>query len=395
MENKIKSLIQAEKKYIMPTYSRYPLCFERGRGVYLWGKDGKKYLDFLTGIGVSSLGHSHPVVVKVLKKQAGQLLHTSNLYHIEPQVKVARILSTRSFGGRVFFCNSGAEANEAAIKLIRRAAKLKFGSHRYEIIAMKQSFHGRTLATLTATGQKKYQKHFSPLLPGFKYVKFNDFSALLEKISPKTAGIILEPIQGEGGINLAQKEYLKKIRKLCTEKEIFLAFDEVQCGLGKTGYLFAYQYYGVEPDLLTLAKALGGGVPIGALIAREELAGYFAPGTHASTFGGNFLATAVAEVVLKEIIKLLPKVKKIGDYFHRKLTELQQKYPVVKEIRGVGLIWGVELVKSVKGIIDFCHQNQILVGSAGENVLRFLPPLIVEPEHIDRLIEVLKKSFKN
>ncbi|MFH1612532.1 MAG: aspartate aminotransferase family protein [bacterium] len=389
----IQSINKQEKKYIIPTYTRFPLCFKKGKGAYLWDIQNKKYLDFLSGIGVTNLGHSHPHILKVLQKQAKNLIHTSNLYYIESQIKLAKLLSKYSFSGQVFFCNSGTEANEAAIKLVRRYSYLKFGSEKYEIITMKNSFHGRTLGSLTATGQEKYQQYFSPLFPGFKYVEFNNFNALEKNISSKTSAIMIEPIQGEGGINVASYDYLKKIRKLCNEKNILLIFDEVQCGIGRTGKFFCYEHYKIKPDILTLAKSLGNGLPIGAMISKKEISKYLCAGTHGSTFGGNPLICEVSFNVVLEIIKLLPNVEKMGIYLKNKLETLQKKYSFITEIRGLGLMIGIEGNFEAKNIIKFCYENGVLIGSAGKNILRFLPPLIITKTDINKIIKILDKAF--
>ncbi|MGB9858965.1 MAG: aspartate aminotransferase family protein, partial [Moorellaceae bacterium] len=273
-------IIALGEQYVMRTYGRYPIALVRGAGARVWDADGREYLDFVEGLAVNSLGHCHPRVVEAIREQAGKLLHVSNLYWIEPQVELAQMLVENSDLDKVFFCNSGAEANEAAIKLARKYAKLHKGEECYEIISMRRSFHGRTLAALAATGQEKFHRGFEPLPVGFRYVPFNDLEALREAINSRTCAVMLEPVQGEGGVYPADPDYLKAVRELCDKEGILLIFDEVQCGLGRTGYLFAYQYYGVEPDLMTLAKALAGGVPIGAMLAKEEVAAAFAPGDH-------------------------------------------------------------------------------------------------------------------
>ncbi len=298
-----QTLMMLSEKYIAHTYNRYPLLLVRGKGTRVWDLDGKEYLDFVAGLAVCNLGHCHPKVVKAIQDQAEKLIHVSNLYYIEPQIQLASLLCKHSFADKVFFCNSGAEANEGAMKLARKYAKEKIGEDRYEIITMERSFHGRTLATLTATAQEKFHKGYAPLMPGFKYVPFNDLKAVREAIDSKTCAVLLEPIQGEGGVNFPSEGYLKGLREICDEKGILLIFDEVQVGMGRTGKLFAYEHEGMKPDILTVAKSLAGGVPIGALLIRDEIAESFKPGDHASTFGGNPLATAAGVAALTAILK--------------------------------------------------------------------------------------------
>src|SRR6476661_3375824 len=297
-----EELKESAEQYLMGTYARQPISIVRGRGTKVYDLEGREYVDFVAGIAVNLLGHGHPDLVLAIQKQAAQLIHASNLYYTEPQVKLAEMLVDHSFADRVFFCNSGAEANEAAIKLARRYSHEKYGAGRFEIITMKQSFHGRTMATLTATGQDKVQKGYEPLVPGFSYVTFNHLAELEQSVNAKTAAIMLEPIQGEGGVHVAAPEYLKAVRELCTRQDILLIFDEVQTGMGRTGTLFAYEQLGVAPDIMTLAKGLGGGVPIGACLATEEAAAAFEPGTHASTFGGNPLACAASLAVFRVLL---------------------------------------------------------------------------------------------
>ncbi len=312
-----KECINQAADYIMPTYGRFPITITKGKGCWLYDINGNKYLDMLAGLAVCNLGHAHPRLANAICAQSQKLLHISNLYHIEPQIKLAKQLIEASFADKAFFANSGAEANEAAIKLARKYSKEKYGAECYEIITMKQSFHGRTMATITATGQEKFHKGFEPLLPGFKYVPFGDLSALISVINSNTAAVMLEPIQGEGGVNLPPDAYLSNLRKLCNDKDLLLIFDEVQTGIGRTGKLFAYEHWGVEPDIMSLAKALGGGMPIGAMLAKDEVASVFTPGSHASTFGGNPLVCAAASCVLDTIIKedLLDNTQQMGAYF--------------------------------------------------------------------------------
>jgi len=384
-------IIEEGKKYVMNTYGRFPFALVRGEGAYVWDADGRKYLDFVSGIAVNSAGHCHPKIVDAICTQAQTLMHCSNLYWIEPQVKLAKILGENSVFDKVFFCNSGAEANEGAIKLARKYAKLHYGTEKYEIITMKQSFHGRTLATVTATGQEKYQKGYEPLPAGFKYVPFNDFGALKEAIGPHTCAIMLEPVQGEGGIVVGKEDYIKEVREFCDQNNLLLIFDEVQCGLGRTGKLFAYQHYDVEPDIMTLAKALGGGAPIGALLAKEEVAAAFKPGDHASTFGGNPLVTAAGIASLTTILEegLVENAAAMGDYLIKKLEELKTKFNSIQEIRGRGLIVGMEFDQEVAPVVAGCQEKGLLLLGAGPKVLRFVPPLNITVAHIDEAMSVL------
>ncbi|HBT48574.1 MAG TPA: acetylornithine transaminase [Caldanaerobacter subterraneus] len=384
-------MITYEKKYLMDTYNRYPIMLVRGEGTRVWDSEGNAYLDFVAGIAVNSLGHCHPALVEAIKKQAETLIHCSNLYWNEKQIELARMISENSFGGKVFFANSGAEANEGAIKLARKYASLKYGGKRYKIITAKNSFHGRTFGALTATGQEKYHKGFGPLLAGFKYVPLNDIEALYEAVDDEVCAIMLEVIQGEGGIHEATPEYVKAVRKICDENDLLFILDEVQTGIGRTGKLFGYEHYGVVPDIMTLAKGLGGGFPIGAIVAKEDKA-VFEPGDHASTFGGNPLACAAGITVLNEVTKdgFLESVDKKGKYFREGLETLQKKHKVVKEIRGKGLMVGCELdLEDASEIVLKALEKGLLINSVSHNVLRFVPPLIVTEEEIDEALQIL------
>ncbi len=373
------------------TYARFPVALVRGSGVRVRDAEGKTYLDFAAGIAVDVLGHCHPKVVEAIRVQAETLLHVSNLYYIEPQIRLARALSEQSFSGKVFFCNSGAEANEAAIKLARRYAKARWSSDRYEIVCMRDSFHGRTMATVTATGQPKYSQGFEPLLPGFKHIPFNDLAAAERAIDSRTCAVLVEPIQGEGGVRVPDDDYLPGLRQLCSEREVLLMLDEVQTGMGRTGRLFAYEHSGIEPDVMTLAKGLGGGLPIGAMIAKETVADAFVPGSHASTFGGNPFVTTVALTVLTEILdaRLSDRAAKIGAYFLERLQQLATRYPFVKEARGKGLMLALELTVPAKPIVDRCLQRGLLILIAGDQVLRFVPPLIIGEAEVDEAMRIL------
>ena len=391
-----KEWMELSEKVVAYTYGRFPIILVRGKGTRVWDMDGKEYLDFLSGLAVCNLGHCHPKVVKAIQDQAEKLIHVSNFYYIEKQIQLASLLCQHSFAGKVFFCNSGAEANEGAIKLARKYAKEKVGEDRYEIVTMERSFHGRTLATLTATAQEKYHKGYAPLVPGFKHIPFNDIEAARRAVDSKTCAILIEPIQGEGGVNIPSEGYLKALREICDANRILLIFDEVQVGMGRTGKLFAYEHYGIEPDLLTLAKSLAGGVPIGALLMKKETAEGFQPGDHASTFGGNPLATAAGVAALTALLEegILENCQRVGDYFLSKLKEMGSRFPFVREVRGKGLILGVELKREGAPIVTAMMERGFLINCTMGNVLRFLPPLIVTKEEVDQLIGVLEETMK-
>ena len=391
-----QTLMMLSEKYVANTYARFSILLVRGKGTRVWDLDGKEYLDFVSGLAVCNLGHCHPKVVKAIQDQAEKLIHVSNFYYIEPQIQLASLLCKHSFADKVFFCNSGAEANEGAMKLARKYAKEKMGEDRYEIITMERSFHGRTLATLTATAQEKFHKGYEPLMPGFKYVPFSDIGAVKNAIDSKTCAVMLEPIQGEGGVNCPSEGYLKALREICDEKGLLLIFDEVQVGMGRTGKLFAYEQDGVEPDMLTLAKSLAGGVPIGALLIKKGIADSFKPGDHASTFGGNPLATAAGVAALTTLLeeRMLENCQRMGDYFFAKLEEIKRRFPFVKEVRGKGLILGMELSIDGSSIVHDMLKKNILINCTMGKVLRFLPPLIVTQEEIDRVVKALEEVFQ-
>ena len=378
-------------RYLMQTYTRQPISIVRGRGSRVFDLEGREYVDFVPGVAVNVLGHGHPDLIAAIQKQSQHLLHASNLYYTEPQVKLAEALVEHSFAKKVFFCNSGAEANEAAIKLARRYAHGKYGAARFEIITMLQSFHGRTMATLTATGQEKVQQGFEPLLPGFTYVPFNDFNAVEQAITPATAAIMLELVQGEGGVQVADQAYVKSLRALCRDRDILLILDEVQTGMGRTGTLFAYEHYGIQPDIMTLAKGLGGGLPIGACLATDEVAAAFTPGTHASTFGGNPLACSAALAVMRVLLegRVLAQSRTVGQYLAKNLLELKDRHPNVKDARGLGLLQGLELTIDGKPVVTDCLHRGLLINCTMDRVLRFVPPLIITQREIDRLVDVL------
>jgi len=391
-----KKILEEADHYLMPTYSRFPIVLRKGRGVRVWDIHGREYLDFVGGVAVNVLGHCHPRVVVAIQKQAQRLIHVSNLYYIEQQVKLARMLVANSFADKAFFCNSGAEANEAAIKIARRYSWEKHGEDRSEIISTLNSFHGRTMATLTATGQTKFQKGFDPLLPGFGHVAFNDIDALKSAITAKTCAVLLEPVQGEGGVNIPSDDYLQKVRELCDEKGVLLIFDEVQTGMGRTGKLFAYEHYGIQPDIMTLAKGLGGGTPIGAMLATDRVASVFQPKTHASTFGGNPLVCAAAIATIETLLEdgfILDQCNRMSTYLLDKLHALKDEYHgKVIDVRGKGLLIGMELMRDGLPYVNACLERGVLVGLAGSgNVLRFTPPLIIDERDIDHLIDVLEE----
>jgi acetylornithine/N-succinyldiaminopimelate aminotransferase len=379
--------IELFNKYVIANYGRLPRVITKGEGCYLYDADGNKILDMFPGWAVSGLGHCHPRVVDALRKQAGELLHIDNTFYSEPQGILAKLLSERAFGGKCFFCNSGAEANEAALKL----ARLHTAQEKYKFITAEGSFHGRTFATVTATAQPKYHEGFLPLLPGFTYVPFNDISALESAFSDEVAAVMVEPIQGEGGINVATPEYLQAIRRLCDENGAVMILDEVQTGIGRTGKWFGYQHFDVEPDIITMAKALGGGVAIGAMMAREEIAASLVPGKHASTFGGNCLACAAGTAVIEAIEEdnLLQNATELGRYAKDKLEQLKQKHVIIDGVRGIGLMIGVQLTSPGNEIVNKCLDKGLRINCTSGTVLRFMPAMITTKDQIDQAIEIL------
>lgn len=388
------SIVEEGSKYIMNTYGRYPLVITHGEGVYVYDENNKKYLDMCAGIAVNALGYGHKKLSQALKDQVDKLMHISNYYYTEPLVGAAKALVTNSEFDRVFFCNSGAEANEAAIKLAKKYGKMR-NENKIELISMKQSFHGRTCGALTATGQMKYQKNFLPLMPGTKYAEYNNIESLKEIMNENTCGVLLEVIQGESGIIPAQAEYLKQVQELCHKYDALFMIDEVQTGIGRTGKLFAYENFGIHPDVVTMAKGLGGGVPIGAMMCREEVA-VFVPGDHASTFGGNPLVTSGVCVVIDELVNngLLQHVQEVGAYLTQSLNKLKEQVDCITDVRGIGLMQGVEITKVPKEVIGKCIEKGMLIVSAGENVIRFVPPLIVTKEQIDEAVAILKEALQ-
>lgn len=389
----LKKILEESSHYVMNTYNRFPLVLRKGRGVKVWSADGKEYLDFVGGIAVNILGHCHPKVVVAIQKQAQRLIHVSNLYYNEPMIKLARLLVEHSFADKIFFCNSGAEANEAAIKLARKYAKENLQGKRFEIITALNSFHGRTLATLTATGQLKFHKGFEPLVPGFRHVEFDNIDALRKAITAETCAIMLEPVQGEGGVKIPNPDYLMSVRELCDKHKILLILDEVQTGMGRTGKLFAYEHYGVTPDIMTLAKGLGSGVPIGAMLATDKIAAAFQPGNHGSTFGGNPLACAAAVATIETLLEdgiLLDQCRRMGIYLLDGLHGLKREHShIITDIRGTGLLVGMELTRECTPIVNACMERGVIINCTVGNVLRFMPPLIVQEKEIDHLLNTL------
>ena len=392
MNDQNETTMSLADKYMFKTYARFPLTLVRGDGCRVWDEDGKEYLDFVGGIAVCALGHSSPIVSKALEHQSKELVHVSNLYYTRPQTELARLLVENSFADRVFFCNSGAEANEAAIKLARRYANEKFGPQRHLIISMEDSFHGRTMATLSATGQEKIKAGYNPLLEGFTFVPFNDLESLDQALDESVCAVMLEPIQGEGGVVVPDADYLKGVKALCQDREALLIFDEVQVGMGRTGRLFAHEHCGITPDIMTLAKALGNGLPIGAMLAIEELSSAFGAGSHATTFGGTPLVTAVSKAVVTSLLEdgWIDHCRVVGDYFKERLEELAKKYDFIKEVRGQGLILGVEMMRPGAEVVKAMMEKGFLINCTQEKVLRFIPPLIVEKEEIELLVETLE-----
>ncbi len=384
-----KETIGLYNQYVMNTYTRVPVALAKGKGSRVWDLEQKEYLDFFPGWGVSGLGHCHQKIYSAIKEQAGKIIHVSNNYYNHLQGRLAREIIDSSFEGKVFFCNSGAEANEAAFKLAR-----SFGQGRkFEFISFENSFHGRTFAAVSATGQTKYQKGFEPLVPGFFHILFNDIRAVKAAVNEKTAAIIIEPIQGEGGINVAELNFLRELREICDRNKILLIVDEVQTGMGRTGKLFCYQHYGIIPDIMTLAKSIGGGLPIGAMVAGKEIAEFFKPGMHASTFGGSPLvckaALAVFEIIRKE--KLLKNCLDMGMYLKGKLETLKAKFDFIREVRGMGLMLAMELDRPGKEIVEKCMDGGLLINCTHEKVLRIMPALNVKKKEIDKAVNVLEK----
>lgn len=385
-------LLAMQDQYVLKTYSRDTIMI-RGEGSYLWDIDGKRHLDFAMGISVCNLGHCHPAVTKAICEQAGKLIHVSNLYQNENQPQLAKIIADASFGGKVFFANSGAEANEGLIKFARKWGSRNGGRH--EIICMDNSFHGRTLATLAATGRSKYREGFQPDVQGFVFADFNDIESIKAKIGPQTVAVLIEPVQGEGGIIPADKAFMSALRRLCDERQLLLLLDEVQCGMGRTGKYFAYQHYDIVPDGMSMAKALGNGLPMGAFTVQQKYHDVLTPGTHASTFGGTALACAAGIAVFQTIAreKLLDNVQAMSDYLFAKLRDLQAKHPVIKAVRGIGLMVGADVGDKQAAVLSGCRELGLLALPAGEGILRMLPPLNVSKDQIDDACAILDKAL--
>jgi len=389
-------IIADSHKYIMNTYGRQPLVLVKGRGTKVYDSDGREYLDFVSGVAVNNLGHCHPRVVVALQKQAQRLIHVSNHFHNEPQINLAKALVTHSFADKAFFCNSGTEAIEAAIKLSRRYSREILKQDRFEIITMRGSFHGRTYGSVSATAQEKFHKGFEPMVPGFRFVPFNDIKAVEQAVNDRTCAVLVEPIQGEGGVNVPADNYLTELRALCDKHNILLMLDEIQTGMGRTGKLFAYEHEGITPDVAAIAKGLGAGMPIGALLATDKAAQALTPGSHGSTFGGNPLACAAALAALETLLEdniIIQSVEQLSRHFITSLEGLQKKYGFVRNVRGKGLLIGMELDVEGKEIVASCLKEGFLINCTMDTVLRFMPPLIITEEEIDLLISALDRIF--
>jgi len=393
----IKRAIEDSEHYLMQTYGRLPVLLIKGRGVKVWGSDGKEYLDFVGGVATNVLGHCYPKVVVALQKQAQRLIHVSNWYYIEPQLKLAKLLVQNSFADKVFFCNSGTEAIEGAIKLARKYATGLKGNKCIEMVATLNSFHGRTMGALSATGQEKLRKGFEPALPGFTHVPFGDTEAIEKTITPDTCAVLLEPIQGETGVRMPPPDYLRQVRRICSDKGVLLILDEIQTGMGRTGKLFAYEHSGITPDIMALAKGLGSGMPIGAVLATDKVASAFKPGDHGSTFGGNPLATAAGVATMESLLEggfLLDQCRRMGAYLMKRVGEIAKKHSdITVETRGEGLLVGLELDRECAPVVKLCLERGLLVNCAAGKVIRMMPPLIVQEEDIDSAMEILDEAL--
>ncbi len=389
------TLLELANKYLFQNYARVPLCLVRGEGARVWDTDGKEYLDFVGGIAVDALGHSHPKIVGAIREQATALLQVSNLYQIPSQIHLAKLLCDQSFADRAFFCNSGTEANEAAIKLARKYAKDTRASDCVDIITMRGAFHGRTYGALSATPTEKYQHGFEPLVPGFKYVPYGDLRAVERAVDNRTAAILVEPIQGEGGVNVPPDAYLPGLRRVCDESGALLILDEIQTGMGRTGRLWAYQHWGVEPDVMTLAKALASGIPIGAMVAKEACARVMVAGSHGTTFGGNPFATTVGVATMTTMLddKLPDRADRVGSYLAGRLRELAGRLPAIREVRGRGLLVGIELDRPAGPVVTACRDRGLLILTAGDQILRMTPPLIVDEADVDQAVSTLEAAL--
>jgi acetylornithine/N-succinyldiaminopimelate aminotransferase len=391
-----REIIDATDRTQVGVYARYPVAFVRGKGARLWDADGKAYLDFFTGLAVNNLGHAHPRILAAIREQSEKLLHASNVYYNEPAARLGTLLTEHSFAERVFFCNSGAEANEAAIKLARKhGADERDG--RYEILTTYGSFHGRTIATVSATAQEKYQSGFQPLLPGFRYVPFGDVTAMAEAVREETMAILVEPIQGEGGVNVPPEAYLRQLRGLCDQKGLLLILDEVQVGMGRTGTLFAHQRDGIRPDIVTLAKALGGGLPIGVMLTTEAIGRAFDTGTHGSTFGGNPLPCAAGIAVLQALLQdgILENCQTMGRRFRERLDGLRAELPMIRDVRGRGLILGIELDRPGRPLVAAALERGLVINCTADKVIRLLPPLTISAAEVDEGLGILEDLLRN
>ncbi len=397
MKMDMKTYIEEAESVLLHTYNRYQIVLDKGEGVHLYDQNGREYLDFVAGIAVFALGYHHKEYNDALKAQIDKLIHTSNYYYNAPAIEAAKKLKKVSGMDRVFFTNSGAEAMEGAIKAARKYAWLKDGAHDHEIIAMEHSFHGRTMGALAVTGNPKYREPFEPLIGNVKFAKLNDIDSVLSQITEKTCAIILEPVQGEGGLTPAAEEFLKALRKVCDEKDILLIFDEVQCGMGRTGYMFAWQRFGVKPDIMTCAKALGCGVPIGAFLLTEKTAQHsLTSGDHGTTYGGNPLACAAADKVLELFEKehVIDNVRRVAPYLEKRLKELMSRHACILEHRGVGLMQGLVFRQPVGPIINRAVEKGLLLINAGPDIIRFVPPLVIQEEDVDRMIGILEECIE-
>jgi acetylornithine/N-succinyldiaminopimelate aminotransferase len=383
-------------KVVMNTYGRQPLVLVKGEGCRVWDDTGKEYLDCVAGLAVCNLGHAHPAIAKAAAAQLTQLVHVSNIYYTTPMVELAEALVRLSFADRVFFANSGAEVNEGAIKLVRRYSRERFGEGRHRIICMDNSFHGRTLGALSATGQSKFWQGFDPLLPGFGFVPFNDLEAVARAVDDTVCAVMLEPVQGEGGVNLPSPEYFTGLRQLCDARGVLLILDEIQTGLGRTGKLFAHENFGITPDVMTLAKGLANGLPMGALLATEAVAGGFVPGTHASTFGAGPVIAVAAKTALDLLSdpEFLAEVRAQGGWLREKLGDFQRRFPVISEVRGLGLMWGLELAAEGAPLVAACRERGLLLNCTQGNVIRLLPPLVITPQELEAALAILGEALK-
>ncbi len=390
-------IISTAESHLIHTYNRYQIAFDHGQGVYLYDNDGREYLDFCAGIAVFALGYGNEKYNNALKAQIDKIIHTSNYYYTEPMAKAAKLLTEAAGMKKVFFTNSGTEAVEGALKIAKKYGYMKDGRNDHEVIAMEHSFHGRSMGALSVTGNAHYREAFGPLIPGIRFANYNDIESVKALVNDRTSAIILETVQGEGGIRPADKAFLEEIRKICDEKDLLLILDEIQCGMGRTGTMFAYEQYGVKPDVVTVAKAVGCGVPLGAFMVNDKAEGVLVPGDHGSTYGGNPLASAACVNVLEQFkeLDLLAHVKEVGAYLYEALENLKKEIPAIVDHRGLGLIQGIELSEDVKAgdVVKKAHENGLVLISAGCNVVRFIPPLIVEKEHVDKMIEILKTCF--